>query len=79
MPEFLLDYNLMPFHLSLLFIILLGVAKTVAFYFKLKPSQLLERISPYDFQNVEWLNVKFSKTLIVFFFLMNFSFSGYFL
>jgi hypothetical protein len=77
MPEFLLDYNLMPFHLSLLLILLFGMAKTVAFYFKLKPGQLLKQIFPYNFQNFELLNVKFSKTLIVVFFLMNFSFSGY--
>ena len=37
MPEFLLDYNLMPFHLSLLFIILLGVAKQLPSILSLNP------------------------------------------
>ena len=31
MPAFFLDYNLMPFHLSLLAIILFGVVKTIGF------------------------------------------------
>ena len=77
MPAFFLDYNLMPFHLSLLAIILFGVVKTIGFYFGLRPSKFLQKISPYDFQQMDLLNVKFSKTLIVFFFLMNFSFAGY--
>src|SRR5690606_7728154 len=77
MPAFFLDYNLMPFHLSLLAIILFGVVKTISFYFGLRSSKFLQKISPYNFQQLDLLNVKFSKTLIVFFFLMNFSFAGY--
>src|SRR5690606_20033180 len=77
MPAFFLDYNLMPFHLILLAIILSGVVKTIGFYFGLRSSKFLQKISPYNFQQLDLLNVKFSKTLIVFFFLMNFSFAGY--
>src|SRR5690606_17218263 len=77
MPAFFLDYNLMPFHLSLLAIILFGVVKTIGFYFGLRSSKFLQKISPYNFQQLDLLNVKFSKTLIVFFFLMNFIFACY--
>ncbi len=49
MPAFFLDYNLMLFHLSLLAIILFGVVKTIGFYFGLRPSKFLQKISPYDF------------------------------
>src|SRR5690606_25506974 len=77
MPAFFLDYNLMPFHLSLLAIILFGVVQTIGFYFGLRSIKFLHKLSPYNCQQLDLLNVKFSNTLIVFFFLMNFSFSGY--
>ncbi|TQR68814.1 OB-fold-containig protein [Acinetobacter sp. RF14B] len=79
MPAFLLDYNLMPFHLSLVLIFVFGMAKTSAFYFGLQSKKLFKCIPSYDFAYLDVLNVKFSKTLIILFFLMNFSFSGYLL
>ncbi|ANF81711.1 hypothetical protein A3K93_05610 [Acinetobacter sp. NCu2D-2] len=77
MPAFLLDYNLMPFHLSLFAVLLLGLLETLGFYFNLRPSRIIQKVSPYRFDHVALFNVKFSKTLIVFFLLMNFSFAGY--
>lgn len=77
MPTFLLDYSLMPFHLSLLAVILLGMVETIGFYFNLRPSRVIKRFSPYTLENFALFNVKFSKTLIIFFVLMNFSFAGY--
>ncbi len=79
MPQFLTDYNLMPFHLSLMAVVFLGIAETVGYYLNLRPSRLFKRISPKRLDEMPLLNVKFSKTLIVFFLLMNFSFAGYFL
>lgn len=77
MPEFFVDYNLMPFHLSLFAVILLGVVETLGYLFKIRPTKFLKQISPFYFRNLDLLNVKFSKILIVFFLLMNFSVAGY--
>ncbi|KGT46176.1 OB-fold-containig protein [Acinetobacter sp. HR7] len=77
MPAFFTDYNLMPFHLSLIAVILLGLVETLGYFFKVRPTQFFQKISPLDLHNLDLLNVKFSKTLIVFFLLMNFSFAGY--
>lgn len=79
MPEFFTDYNLVPFHLSLITVILLGMAETIGYYLNLRPSVLFKRFSPKRLDDLPLLNVKFSKTLIIFFLLMNFSFAGYFL
>lgn len=77
MPAFLLNYDLMPFHLSLLTVILLGMIETIGFYFKICPSQLIKKFAPHRLEHIPLLNVKFSKSLILFFLLMNFSYAGY--
>lgn len=77
MSAFLTDYNLIPFHLSLLAVLLLGMVETIGYYINISPSQVLKRIAPQRIQELALLNVKFSKTLILFFLLMNFSFAGY--
>ena len=79
MLEFLQNYNLIPFHLSLLALILLSMVETIGYYFNIRPTQYLKSLSPKKLSESPLLNVKFSKTLIVVFLLMNFSFSGYFL
>jgi len=80
MLEFLQNYNLIPFHLSLLALILLSMVETIGYYFiNIRPTQYLKSLSPKRLSESPLLNVKFSKTLIVVFLLMNFSFSGYFL
>ncbi|QXW24623.1 YqiJ family protein [Acinetobacter johnsonii] len=79
MPEFLTNYNLMPFHLSLIAVVLLGMAETIGYYINLRPTTLFKKLSPKHLDDLPLLNVKFSKTLIIFFLLMNFSFAGYFL
>ena len=79
MPEFLTDYSLIPFHLSLIAVLLLGMAETIGSYLNLRPSMLFKKFSPKRLDELPLLNVKFSKTLILFFLLMNFSFAGYFL
>ncbi|OTG82590.1 hypothetical protein B9T33_03840 [Acinetobacter sp. ANC 5054] len=77
MSAFLTDYNLIPFHLSLLAVLLLGMVETIGYYINISPSQLLKKIAPQRLEELPLLNVKFSKTLILFFLLMNFSFAGY--
>ncbi|AYA04674.1 DUF1449 family protein [Acinetobacter sp. WCHAc010034] len=79
MPEFLTEYSLIPFHLSLIAVLLLGMAETIGYYLNLRPSVLFKKFSPKRLDELPLLNVKFSKTLILFFLLMNFSFAGYFL
>ena len=43
MHEFLSDLNLMPFHLSLVVLLLLSTVETIGYYFNFRPSQLLKR------------------------------------
>ena len=79
MLEFLQNYNLAPFHFSLLALILLSMVETSGYYFNFRPTQYFRRLSPKRLTESPLLNVKFSKTLIMVFLLMNFSFAGYFL
>lgn len=79
MLNFFLEADLMPFHLSVLALILLSMAETFGYYIGLRPSTFLKRISPDWLINSPLLQVKFSKVLIFVFLLLNFSFSGYFL
>lgn len=66
----------MPFHLSVVALILLSVVETIGMYVGLRPSQLLKNCASLAYQ-FPLLNVKFSKALI-FVLLINFSFAGYF-
>ena len=79
MLEFLQNYNLIPFHLSLLALLLLSMVETIGYYFNIRPTHYLKLLHLKKLSESPLLNVKFSKTLIVVFLLMNFSFSGYFL
>ncbi len=79
MADFFFNYYLMPFHLSVVALILLSVVETIGMYIGLRPSQLLKKIAPDWLTNSPILNVKFSKALIFVFLLINFSFAGYFL
>src|SRR5690606_17604074 len=79
MLEFFNNYDLIPFHLSLFALVLLSMAETIGYYFNIRPTQYLKKLSPKKISESPLQNVKFSKTLIVVFLLMNFSFSGYFL
>jgi hypothetical protein len=69
----------MPFHLSVLALILLSMAETFGYYIGLRPSTFLKKISPDWLIESPLLQVKFSKVLIFVFLLLNFSFAGYFL
>ena len=79
MLGFLLEHELMPFHLSVLALILLSMAETFGYYIGLRPSTFLKKISPDWLIESPLLQVKFSKVLIFVFLLLNFSFAGYFL
>lgn len=79
MLELLYHSNLIPFHLSLLLLIVLSVVETVGFYLKAPPSIWFKHFIPKKYQHAAVLKVKFSKLLIVVFLLLNFSVAGYFL
>jgi hypothetical protein len=69
----------MPFHLSVLALILLSMAETFGYYLGIRPSTFLKKVSPDWLIESPLLQVKFSKVLIFVFLLLNFSFAGYFL
>jgi len=71
MADFFFNYYLMPFHLSVVALILLSVVETIGMYIGLRPSQLLKKIAPDWLTNSPILNVKFSKALIFVFLLIN--------
>lgn len=78
MPSFFSDYNLLPFHLSLLALIILGMIEFIGHHFQRQPSQLIKHVIPSRLIDTPLLQVKFSRVLILVFLLMNFSFAGYF-
>ncbi len=79
MLDFFLEYDLIPFHLSVLALFLLSMAETIGYYIGLRPSTFFKKLSPSWLINSPVLQVKFSKVLVVVFLLINFSFAGYFL
>ena len=79
MLEFLFEHELMPFHLSVLALILLSMAETFGYYLGIRPSTFLKKVSPDWLIESPLLQVKFSKVLIFVFLLLNISFAGYFL
>lgn len=44
MLEFLQNYNLIPFHLSLLALLLLSMIETIGYYFNIRPMQFLKHL-----------------------------------
>lgn len=79
MLQFLFEHELMPFHFSVLALILLSMAETFGYYLGIRPSTFLKKVSPDWLTESPLLQVKFSKVLIFVFLLLNFSFAGYFL
>ncbi len=77
--NFLFDPDLIPFHLSVIGLILLSMAETIGYYIHLRPSSFLKRFAPDWLNHSPLLQVKFSKVLIFVFLLINFSFAGYLL
>lgn len=77
MLEFFSEYDLMPFHLSVLALFILSMAETLGYYIGLRPSTFFKKISPNWLLDAPVLQVKFSKVLIFVFLLINFSFAGY--
>ena len=79
MTEFFLNYYLMPFHMSVVALMLLSIAETIGIFIGLRPSHLVKKLTPEWLLHSPLLDVKFSKYLIFVFLLINFSFAGYFL
>lgn len=77
MLDFFLEYDLLPFHVSVLALFLLSLAETVGYYIGLRPSTFFKKLSPKWLIDAPILKVKFSKVLVMVFLLINFSFAGY--
>lgn len=77
MHSFFFDQDLIPFHLSLVILVILSIVETIGYYLNIKPSSLLKPIFPKSLTNSPLLRVKFSKLLICIFLLLNFSVAGY--
>ncbi|TCM61851.1 uncharacterized protein DUF1449 [Acinetobacter calcoaceticus] len=75
--QFLSEPDLIPFHISVVGLVLLSMAETIGYYINLRPSTFLKRISPQWLVDSPLIQVKFSKVLIFVFLLINFSFAGY--
>lgn len=76
--NFLTHTELLPFHLSVVTLIVLSIIETIGFYLGVRPFAFLRRFVPRGWAT-PLLQIKFSKILIIIFFLINFSFAGYFL
>lgn len=77
--NFLLEPNLIPFHMSVIGLVLLSMTETIGYYIHLRPSTFFRNIFPAWLLQSPLLQVKFSKVLIFIFLLITFSFAGYFL
>lgn len=75
---FLTNHDLLPFHLSVFLLLVISFTETIGFLFGVRPLSFLKNCIPLSLQT-PILKVKFSKILILIFFLINFSFAGYFL
>lgn len=79
MLNFLFNPHLMLFHICVLTLFVIGVVVFFDHYLKFKPIRFFHFLVPDKLKKSDLLHVKFSQTLIVVFFLINFSFAGYFL
>lgn len=70
---------LMPYHFSVMSIFILIFAETLGMYIGYRPSNLIRKIFPKWMRDSPSFKVKFSRFIILIFFLINFSFAGYFL
>ncbi|SDB85253.1 OB-fold-containig protein [Acinetobacter boissieri] len=77
LSHFLLSPELLPFHLCVVGLITMSAIETIGFYFGKHPFYFLKSITPTPLWQ-SFSSVKFSKLLILLFFLLNFSFAGYF-
>lgn len=75
--SFLISPELMPFHLCVMGLVMISIIETIGFYLGLHPLRFLRKIVPLPI-NSSIFQVKFSKILVLIFFLINFSFAGYF-
>ncbi len=61
MADFFFNYYLMPFHLSVVALILLSVVETIGMYIGLRPSQLLKKLHRIGFLTHHYLMLNFLK------------------
>ena len=77
MLSLILEYDLYPFHFSVLLLLFLSMAETFGYYVGLRPSTFFKKITPPWLLDSPLLHVKFSKVMIIVFWLLNFSSAGY--
>lgn len=77
MLSLILEYDLYPFHFSVLLILFLSMAETIGYYVGIRPSTFFKKITPSWLIHSPLLHVKFSKVMIIVFWLINFSSAGY--
>lgn len=77
MLELLKNYDLMPFHLSVLLLLILGIVQSCFYYFRVQFKSVWGDQFLAYFLNNPLLNIKFSKILFLVFLFMNFSAAGY--
>ena len=76
--ELFVHTALMPYHISVIMIFALIIAETIGMYIGYRPSLFMRRLIPKGLHEIPLLQVKFSRFIILIFFLINFSFAGYF-
>ena len=79
MKEFILNYYLMPFHVSVALLVFLSLLGTINMYLGYRPKRWLRHWLPSFIYDLSFSHIKFSRFLVILFFLINFSFAGYFL
>lgn len=79
MTHFFFNDYFIPFHLSVIALIVLSLAESIGIYLGTRPSTFILELAPKWLIQSPLFNVKFSKVLILVFLLINFSFAGYFL
>lgn len=79
MKDFIFNYYLMPFHISVILLIALSIFGSINVYVGYRPRQWFRHWLPAHAYSLSFSQIKFSHFLVFIFFLINFSFAGYFL
>ncbi|WOE32120.1 MULTISPECIES: OB-fold-containig protein [unclassified Acinetobacter] len=79
MHTFLFDPNLIPFHMSLIILVIVSMVETLGYYLNIKTSYYLKSCFPRYVLRSKLIDIRFSKILILIFLLLNFSVAGYIL
>lgn len=76
--DLLIHAALMPYHICVVMIFVLIIVETIGMYVGYRPSLFMRGLMPKWMHEPPLFQVKFSRFIILIFFLINFSFAGYF-